>query len=216
MHSDLPGDMCQYVMPGLQLDPEHGVGQVLADHALNFDPGLLTVLNGLWSRPRTRAARRLGSFGRARLAAASTAPPVRSLRWHSVPFRQYPNRAAGYSYGVLEMRRQLPVRCHHRPVIRQSMHPMSARIDHGLDGQGHALLKQHTLTRPPEVRDLRGLMEGLAHSVPDQIPDHRETMRPNMLIDRGGNIADAIAGHRLVKPLVEGLLCGLQQAVSAV
>src|SRR5512137_1945741 len=51
-------------------------------------------------------------------------------------------------HGVLEMGRQFPVGCHHRPAVAEDLHPVGSLVDHGLDREDHPRLEFD----PPSAR----------------------------------------------------------------
>src|SRR6266550_225350 len=50
IHPHLPRDVGQYLVPVVELHPEHGVGQRLDDRSLNLDRILLRQASSNWSR----------------------------------------------------------------------------------------------------------------------------------------------------------------------
>src|SRR4029077_17136789 len=64
-----------------------------------------------------------------------------------------------------------------------------AEIDHRLDGEEHAGLEHDTLTRPPDMHDIRLVMEQPANAVAAKISHHAHVLGFHESLDRVTDIA---------------------------
>ena len=69
-----------------------------------------------------------------------------------------------------------------------------ASIDHGLDGEGHALFKLVQRAGAPVVQHLRFFVKNLANAVAAKLAHHAEAMAFGKLLDRKTNITQVDAG----------------------
>src|SRR6516162_8599555 len=84
-------------------------------------------------------------------------------------------------------------------------------VQHGLDGDHHALLEQRPVTPRPVVRYLGFLVKGAADTVPDEFANHRISVPLSMLLNHPGNVADTVPGARLSDRQVQAFFGNAQQ-----
>ena len=84
------------------------------------------------------------------------------------------------------------------PVV--AAHPDLGRagVDHRLDREHHARLQLRARARLAEVGDLRVLVHVAADAVPDQRADDREPLGLDLALDRVRDVAEVVAGPRLL------------------
>ncbi len=94
------------------------------------------------------------------------------------------------------MRAGLAVLGDGRPVVGQHARLADAQVDHRLDRQRHPRLEARTIAALAVVRNLRLLVQLAADAVPDKLADHRVAVLDDVLLHRGGEVAEhpAVAG----------------------
>ncbi len=106
----------------------------------------------------------------------------------------------------------LPVGGDHRPVVLQHLHLPGAGVQHRLQGQDHARLQARVGPGGYVVGDLRLLVQRETDAVAAELAHHLETVGAGVLVDRRGNLADPVAGHRGLHPAGQALTRDGQQA----
>src|SRR4030088_935597 len=113
---------------------------------------------------RGRIASAVRSAGRGN--AGGTAEPglPRRRRFLGVALRQREDfdAIAGDADRMLELRRQRAVARHGGPAVRQDFDVRLAEIDHRLDGEEHAGLQGDAFAGPPDMDDVRLVVEHAA------------------------------------------------------
>src|SRR5204863_9962623 len=94
----------------------------------------------------------------------------------------------------------------HGPPVVQGPGLGPADIDHRLDGDAEALLYLEPSLGRPVVRHLRVLVHRPADAVADVIPDDREALRLDPLLDGRADVAEALAHVRRADSAAEGLV----------
>src|SRR5919106_1047508 len=100
-------------------------------------------------------------------------------------------------HGVLEVGRQRTVGGDHGPAVVQQLGSSPARVDHRLDGEGHAGGKHLSTAGGAVIRHVRGLVEGPPNPVAHVLPHYREPGGLDGLLDRVSDVPDALAGLAL-------------------
>src|SRR5580704_2928566 len=116
---------------------------------------------------------------------------------------QNPRSILRHRYGVLEVSCIAAVRRHRGPLIIQHAYARTARVDHRLDRQHHALLQLGALTRRTVIRQLRVFMHLGANSVAYKLAHHRISVLFHPLLHCGGYIPQAIARPDLRDALLQ-------------
>src|SRR5581483_11546968 len=96
--------------------------------------------------------------------------------------------------GVLELRRQRAVGGDDRPPVVQLPHAGTTEVDHGLDGDGHALAQAQARAALPEMGNVGRLVHGAADAVTAQLAHDAAPLARGQLFDGGADVAQARAG----------------------
>src|SRR2546422_362902 len=151
----------------------------------------------------TRPARARGTDGRRRAA--------RSRAWQDL------RAGLGDGDGVLPVAGELAVAGHHGPAVGERVDLVGAEVDHRLDGQDHP--RPHARIRLPPgperrpiVGHLRILVELLPDAVADVVADDAVAEGRDVRLDRGADVADAVARLHRRDPLLQRLPGFVQQA----
>src|SRR5580704_13389517 len=102
--------------------------------------------------------------------------------------------AGGHADRMLELRRQRTVARHGRPAVGQDLHMRLAEIDHRLDGEEHAGLQRHPFAGPPDVNDVRLVVEHAAETMAAEIAHHAHALRFDETLNGVADIAGGGAG----------------------
>ena len=128
-----------------------------------------------------------------------------------VPRRQDPRPLGGDGDGELEVGGQRAVLGVDRPAVVAHAHAVAPGVDHGLDGEDHALLQQ----RPAAGIAVVGDLGVLVHRAPDAVADERahdaEAVALDARLHGVRDVAQAVAGAALLDGVEERGLRGLQQ-----
>ena len=102
-----------------------------------------------------------------------------------------------------------------RPAVVARVDAGLAGGDHRLDRERHPRLEERAAARLAEVRDLRLLVHRPPHPVADELADDGEAGVLGRALDGRGDVADAVAGARLLDPGLERCLAGLEEPLRA-
>jgi len=98
-----------------------------------------------------------------------------------------------------------------RPFVVVDVDLGAAGGDHRLDRDRHPLREQRPPAGLAEVGDVRILVVGTADPVADEAADDGEARALDVLLHRGGDVADAVARLCLGDPGGERVAAGLEQ-----
>ena len=96
---------------------------------------------------------------------------------------------------------------HDSPAVAQLFNVALARIDHGLNGEGHAFFKFFARAGFAVVQHLGLFVEYLANAMPTKLAHHRKPMPLGKLLNRMANVTQPHAGfdfHNAVPHGVKG------------
>ena len=100
----------------------------------------------------------------------------------------------------------------HRPAIRQQADVASARIDHRLNGEGHAGHQLQAGAGFAVVQYLGVFVVDAADAMPTVLSDHGKVIRLRVGLDGMPDVAQARPGFDLLNALPHGLIAGRRQA----
>src|SRR5690606_20091476 len=94
--------------------------------------------------------------------------------------------------------RKAAISCSHHPAISIEYDFRPAEVNHGLNGDDHALLEAETATRLAHIRNVRVLVHATPDAVTSQLTHNRTTFSPGELTDSVGYLAQSSPWpHRL-------------------
>ncbi len=140
-------------------------------------------------------------------ASRATSPQSCPTAWNAISARRCCNddRLGRRDHdGLLEVRRQTPVRREHRPLVVGVADAPAARDNHRLDRDDQPFRQPARADRVVEVRDHRVLVDRAAHPVPGQLVHHRKAAVPGLVLDRPADLADRVARPRHPQRMLEG------------
>ena len=119
----------------------------------------------------------------------------------------------GDSERVLELRRGRAVLGHRGPAVGKHLHLVAAGVDHGLDGEEHALAQGQPGAGLAVMQDARRVVEHPADAVAAEIAHHRKPVVFGVALDGVAEVAQGrpraddrdAAHHRLVGDIDETL-----------
>ena len=97
----------------------------------------------------------------------------------------------------------------HRPAVRQHPHVAATRVDHGLDGEGHAFAQLEAGAGPAIVEDLRVLVIDPADAVAAVLAHHRVLVALGEGLDGVADVAEEGAGLDHADAAPHGLVTGI-------
>ena len=113
--------------------------------------------------------------------------------------------------GVLKVSAGLAVACACSPTVAFGDDILAAQINHGLDGNCHAIAQQRAGATTTEVGHLGVLVELATHAVSAHLTHDTVVASLAILLDGVGDIANAVAGHCVLDADIERLLGRAQQ-----
>ena len=112
---------------------------------------------------------------------------------------------------MLKVRTRLTVLGAAGPSVSFLKDIFAAHVDHRLDGDGHAVLDERPSTAAAIVGNLRVLVQLLAYTVTDKLPDNSITSLLAIGLYGIANITDAVTRYSLLDAQIEGFRRGAQQ-----
>src|SRR5262245_42089762 len=112
---------------------------------------------------------------------------------------------------MFEMSSKAAIFSNRCPAVLFNFNFVTSGIDHGLNGQNHALPQSNSAIRLTVIRDRRLLMQLLADAMTHEGTDHRVACAFGSLLNRKAEVAQALSCMQLIDTPVECLLRDFHQ-----
>src|SRR4051794_17207687 len=112
--------------------------------------------------------------------------------------REYLAAILGDTERMFELGGQRPVAGDRRPAVVEHLHVGPADIDHRLDREEHSGLQLGSGAGPADMNDFGRVMEQAPDAVSAKIAHDSVAMLFGMTLDRGPDVAEMVAGTRLL------------------
>ena len=113
--------------------------------------------------------------------------------------------------GVLKVCTGLAVAGAGGPSVALGDDVLAAHVDHGLDGNGHAVAQQRARAATSIVGYLGVLVQLAAHAVSGHLAHDAVVAALAVMLDGVADVADAVTGHSVLDAHIQGLLGRAQQ-----
>src|SRR3954451_8232265 len=141
-----------------------------------------------------------------------------SIRWFVEPHRTLGKDLAagvGDADRMLELGRKRPVAGDGGPAVLQDLHVGAAEVDHRLDGENHSRHELGAGAGTTGMDHFGAVMEDATNAVTAEIANDAVTARFGVALDCVGDVAEMIAGFRLLKPQHQAFIGHVDQLAGA-